>query len=300
MIQTPELRQTGIGGSDIAAIAGLSKWSTPYDIYLQKTDPPSEEPRDVFYWGHVLESVVADEYAKRTNRKIRISNKTYRDKKQPYLMAHVDRLVKNEKRILECKTTRFADKEDWGEAGSDIVPTSYMLQVQHYLEILNFDVADLAVLIGGNDYRIYTINREKEIGKMIRKIAADFWKRVQDRNPPDPLTMSDLAKRFPRDSGLSVVASPDIIDTINRLKEIKIEVDRLEDEEKVLRQAVALEMGENAYLVNASGKEIASWKTQVQNRIDSDILKKEYPNIYKACLKSSSFRKFIIKKEKPE
>ena len=37
-------RKTGIGGSDMAAIMGLSKWKSPLDIWLEKTtDEVNEE-----------------------------------------------------------------------------------------------------------------------------------------------------------------------------------------------------------------------------------------------------------------
>lgn len=39
-----KLRRRGIGGSDVAAIIGISKWRTPLDIYNDKTE--EGEPAD--------------------------------------------------------------------------------------------------------------------------------------------------------------------------------------------------------------------------------------------------------------
>ena len=37
-------RQTGIGGSDVAPILGISKWTTPLDVYNEKVaDTPTEK-----------------------------------------------------------------------------------------------------------------------------------------------------------------------------------------------------------------------------------------------------------------
>ena len=37
-----KLRQIGIGGSDVAALLGLSKWRTPLDVYNSKVEEPVE------------------------------------------------------------------------------------------------------------------------------------------------------------------------------------------------------------------------------------------------------------------
>ena len=64
-------RKAGLGGSDIAAIVGISPWSTPRDIYLDKKGLAApEQETDAMYWGTTLEDIVAREYSKRTGRKI--------------------------------------------------------------------------------------------------------------------------------------------------------------------------------------------------------------------------------------
>lgn len=46
-------RQTGIGGSDVAAILGLSKWKTPLDVYNDKiAENPVEESNASIEWGN--------------------------------------------------------------------------------------------------------------------------------------------------------------------------------------------------------------------------------------------------------
>ena len=55
-----EERRKGIGGSDAAAIAGLSPWKSPVAVWLEKTGQVEpEEPGEAAYWGTVLEDVVA-------------------------------------------------------------------------------------------------------------------------------------------------------------------------------------------------------------------------------------------------
>jgi putative phage-type endonuclease len=294
-----EIRKTGVGGSDIAILAGISRYKTPYELYLEKigeSEPTEETPAQ--YWGKILEEIVAQEYAKQTGKRVKKTQKTYRDKTDTHLIGHLDRLIVGEKRILECKTTRFAQKSDWGEEDSDEVPPAYLLQCQHYMEITGIKICDLALLASGSDFRIYTINHDPKIGLLIRKLAKEFWNMVQTRNPPLPVNMDDVKRQFPHGKEDSVFASPEIIDTIQRLREVTSQIKELEVEEEQLKTAILAELKENSYLLDGSGNEIVTYKNQSTKRVDSELLQDIYPDIYKEVLKESNFRKFTLKKGK--
>ena len=60
-----KLRNSGIGGSDAGVIAGLNRWKSPYQLWLEKTgqvEPEDLSDNEYVYWGTVLEQVVADSY----------------------------------------------------------------------------------------------------------------------------------------------------------------------------------------------------------------------------------------------
>lgn len=292
-----EIRKTGLGGSDIAILAGLSSYKTPYELYLEKigeSTPTPETPEQ--YWGKILEPVIAAEYARRTGSTVRIVKKTLRDKKQKYLIGHIDRKIDGTRKILECKTARFADRDSWGSVDSDKIPPAYMLQVQHYLEIGGFEEADLALLASTSDFRIYTIKYDHEIGKLIRKLAKEFWERIEKRTPPPPINLTDARRAWPHDNGETVIASPEISDTVTRLREVKAEIKKLELEEGDLEAAIANELQDRAYLLDADGNELASFKKQTSRRIDTDRLKKEAAEIYEQFSKVTETRVLRIKK----
>lgn len=52
-----EKRRSGIGGSDVAAIAGLNKWKSPVAVYLEKIGQAPEESvnSEAAYWGTMLD-----------------------------------------------------------------------------------------------------------------------------------------------------------------------------------------------------------------------------------------------------
>ena len=85
-------RQSGIGGSDIAAICGLNPFKTPLQVWQSKINPVvDEEISEPAYWGTTLENVVAQEYAKRTGRKVQRINQVLHHPHLPYCLANIDR-----------------------------------------------------------------------------------------------------------------------------------------------------------------------------------------------------------------
>lgn len=294
MEQTAELRKSGIGGSDVAAIAGLSKYKSPVDVYLEKLgEAPPQEQSEAAYFGNILEPIVAEEYVRRTGRKVRRVNKTIRHADLPIMMAHVDRMVIGTERILECKISgRFFKWDEWGEAGTDQVPESYLLQVQHYLEVTGRDIADLAVLLAGTDYRIYTIPRDKEIGKMLLELCRDFWKRVETRNPPAIRSVDDAISLWPHDKGTSKVATPEIAELVQEFRTKKALEKEIKERLDVLKVELADFLQEDSYLISSTGDKLLSWKEKSSARVDATRLKDEAFEIYEKFLKKSSTREF--------
>mgnify|MGYP003308094406 CR=1 FL=1 len=63
-------RRQGIGGSDVAAILGLSPWRTALDVYHDKTgaEKPEAETENMRI-GTALEQFVADRFTEETGRR---------------------------------------------------------------------------------------------------------------------------------------------------------------------------------------------------------------------------------------
>ena len=181
------MRKTYLGGSDLGAVIGVNKYKTALDVYLEKTSEHyPETSNDGTYWGNVLEDVVAQEYSKRVNLPVEVETKLLRHKEHEFLAANIDRWVGNKEYVLECKTAGFMMSKEWGEEGSDSIPESYLVQSAWYAAICDVPKVDIAVLIGGQDFRIYTYQRNKEFEDKLIKIACNFWhNHVLKRIPPN-------------------------------------------------------------------------------------------------------------------
>lgn len=179
-------RKTGIGSSDASAVLGLSPWSTALSVYLDKTgQAPPKEMSQAMRWGLALEPAIAEAYRQETGRLATAPAKALaRHPKRDWQIASIDREADD--RIVELKTAGARQADEWGEPGTDEVPEYYLVQVQHQMAVTGHLLADIAVLIGGQDFRVYHLERSEPIIDRLTEIEAAFWDRVQRRDPPPP------------------------------------------------------------------------------------------------------------------
>lgn len=300
-------RRLGIGGTDVAPILGISPYRTPHDVWQEKTGritPPDLSKNDHVHFGSELEETVAREYTRRTGFKVQKRNKPIIHKTMPWLRANIDRHIVGAKKGLECKTAdKWASRESWGEGniyveedGSvkcyeecDEVPDQYMLQELHYMVVCNKKAWDLAVLIGGNDFRIYTMRWDQPLVDVVTRKLQNFWfDHVIADVPPPPVNLHDLETMHAKDNGKSIVATNEIVGVFRRFKTLKDQIKALETEAYGpivagkpiggLDFAIKSFMGDHAdVLLDEEGKKLCSWKSQSSKRIDVTALKKAHP-----------------------
>lgn len=270
-------RRLGIGGSDVGPILGLSSWATPLDIYRQKIGEVEPEPDNATTkWGRMLEPVVRQEYADRTGHSVIVPSEPLVHPKYPFMRVNLDGRVLPTAgrygRLYEGKTARFDD--DWGDEGTDQVPAPYLFQCQHGMCITGDPVADIAVLMGVADVRIYTIEADREIHEMLIEQEHDFWQLVQNRTPPPPKTTADAVKLWGRISkSRSVVAGDDEVAAIKELLRLGFELQRTKDLIEDQRLIVMGAMGEADRLVTPRGGTLATWRTQNTARGEARVFK---------------------------
>ena len=200
------IRSKGIGSSDAAAAIGLSSYKCSLSLWLEKTgrqQPEDLSNKEAVVWGTVLEPVLAKMYAERTGRKVRRVNAVLQHPEYPFMLANLDREVvtENGTGILEIKTAGFYSMQLW----EDGVPVAYQCQVLHQLAVTGHAWADVAVLLGGQEFRIYRIERDDDkIADLIRR-EAQFWSWVTEDQQPEPDGSADAARAllslFPADNG---------------------------------------------------------------------------------------------------
>lgn len=185
-----------IGGSDLAAIIGVSPWKDAHALYLEKTGalPPDEAETKAQRRGRLLESAIANLYAEDTGARIEQGD-TFELPTAPGIpgRAQVDFIeivpvgddTKETPRIpLEIKSASEFTRGQWGPSGTDDAPVYYCTQVHWQIAATGADFGRLVALLGADDLRVYTIPRDEKVIAYLLDAAREFWQRVQDRNPP--------------------------------------------------------------------------------------------------------------------
>lgn len=180
-----DARRRRIGGSEIAAVMGISPFDSPFSLWHRKRGMigPVEQTPEML-WGQLLEPVVAEHFAtEHPDVSVRVAP-SFVHGARDYQTAAPDRLVfasrgaRRPIRIYEGKTARIGD--DWGEPGTDEIPVYYRAQVLWYLDCLALPEADVAVLIGGSDYREYLVRAAPDEADVMRGAAAAFIASLDD------------------------------------------------------------------------------------------------------------------------
>jgi putative phage-type endonuclease len=298
-------RKIGIGGSECAAVLGISKWKTPLQVYLDKINldddfESKKEVTEAMRWGNILEPIIIAEYEKIMNVKCEKPEEQLQNPTYPWLIANIDSFVLGKNLILEAKTTRFFDKE-WGEQFTDNVPVQYLIQCAHYCIVCDhykkIERADLAVLGATNKFRIYHYYRNKELEDAIIQKTHDFWyEHVLKEIPPDVTALDDISKLYNTAKNEKfIVADNEVSEKYYRLKRIKECLDKISNKREIIENELKMYIKENEILLDVDGSELASWKNQERNTVDSKSLMKLYPDVYKAIIKKTESRVFRVK-----
>ena len=293
-----EARKQGIGGSDASVVCGISRYKSPVELWMEKTGQlPSQEAGEAAYWGNLLESLVREEFTKRTGIEVTKPSVIYQSQEHPFMLANVDGLCEDDTHgpcIFEAKTASAYKTGEW----EDAIPDEYMIQIQHYMAVTGYQGAYIAVLIGGNAFRWKFVERDEELISMLVSLEEDFWRHVQNGTPP-ALDGSDasagfLAERFPNSVPQSEIALPDKAAELLQQYDLSCEVLKLATEQKQEAENQLKQMlGDHE--TGTSGNRVITWKSISQERLDSKTLKAEHPALFKKYATQTSYRRFSVK-----
>lgn len=292
-------RQKYIGGSDVAAILGISPWRSPLDVYLDKIEPRKEDielteaKRKVLNRGTRMEPYVVDLLQEETGLEIVKRGQRYKDKELDFIAAEIDAEAASGENI-EIKTVSPYKAKEWGEQQTDAIPVHYTAQAMHGLMVTGKDVCVFGVLIGGDDFRIYQVERDNETIAAIREKEIQFWECIKNLTPPEAVKVDDVLRLYGEDKGSAIEANANIIDTFNQLRELEAQGKFLKSQIEEAKERIQLFMQDSAILT-IDGLPVATWKTQTANRFNQSDFKLQHPDLFNQFVKSSSSRVFRLK-----
>lgn len=286
-----------LGGSDVAGILGISPWRTPLEVYLDKVQPrikpvdPSKQK--VFTRGQRMEPYVIDLLSEETGLEIIHRGNRYIHRDYGFIAAEIDAEAATGENI-EIKTVSPFKAKEWGEVQTDAIPVHYTAQAMHGLMVTEKQVCVFGVLIGGDDFRIYRVERDEETIQAILEKEVSFWDRVINLNPPEATTVSDISLMFEKDAGSSIEADGKALAVFNDLRDMKSRCKSLQEEIAVSEEKLKLYMQEHSILT-LDGKPICTWKSQESNRFDQKLFQVEHPDLYEKFKTATTSRVFRMK-----
>ncbi len=172
-------RRAGVGASDIAAIMGISPWSTPFQIWASKiAEIPEDEGNEQMRWGRILENVILDEW-EAENWAVNARDQLIRSTDVPIMMATPDGIT-----LTPDFKPAVAEAKNRSEWSWDSIPEHYHAQVQWQLAVTGYQIGYLIVLFAGRHLETFEIEADHDYQTRQILAAGEFWKLVEANEPP--------------------------------------------------------------------------------------------------------------------
>lgn len=188
----PDVRKTGLGGSDMPTILGLNPYKSAFALWLEKLGRgPEFHGNEATWFGNQMEDIIAQRWADDHNQKIQRKNITARHRDHDWAMAHIDRKIVGVKECLEVKTTIITD--DWGEQGTDQVPSHILPQCHHQLWVEDYERCHVTVaFLHQRKIANYVVERSAQWDSILEIVGSEFWNRVKTEQEPE----IDFSKKY--------------------------------------------------------------------------------------------------------
>ena len=315
-------RKKGIGGSNAAAVFGMSPYDTPLSLYLNKigavVEKPSPAKAKIYERGHILEAFLQAMFERDYGVKVTKQEKCIHDKYE-FIRGHVDGVVEADNAIVEYKTTSTSSKDVWGEELTDGIPKHYLLQCHHYmlihdkyekvyvpvyqanhtaLQMLTNCVKKYGVDLSLLDdidisLRLYVVQRNKKLEELMIKKYIEFWQQhVELRVPPTWSNYEDILSLFPKSEEKEVVADQQTMAVVEDIKSKQAEIKQLEEAIEKDKALICDKLQTAERLVDDSGKKLVSWTSSIRNSFDMSSFKEHHADLAEEFYKVVSTRTF--------
>lgn len=310
-----ELRTTGIGGSDVGAIMGLNKYSSPLTVYLSKKNVEGFKGNAATEWGHILEDPIRKKASEELGIEIVSVSGMYTSYDIPYMNANLDGLCHAENQVTiggeiveglggyEIKTSSRG--EGFSE---DEIPDSYYCQVQHYMAVTGLSWFILtAFFMNTKRAKHYVIRRNDDFiySRMI-PAEKDFWENyVLTNNPPEPLGL-DSENEYTANLNIAdmVELDSETEDLIAERMEVQQQIKDLEQKESALKDSILIKLSALSHSESTTAEKVSgagerfklSYNLQKKTMVDTDALKKS--GLFEAYKKESVSRILRISEKK--
>jgi len=256
-------RRAGIGGSDVAAIVGLDKYSSALAVYVEKTSaaPPTDEQSEKAEWGRLFEPSIVRTYGQRAKRRVVHGGKLLRSKRAEHHLITLDgaqftRPPAGAKGpgVIEVKTTEL------GHRYREDIPPEVFVQIQWELWVTGAEWAT-CVWLPFPERRLQwrDVMASPAVQEFLVDQVDDFWSRVQRRAPPDPdgseSSLLALRALFPGED-LETIAIPGktAVELAQEYERVRASIELLEARQGLIKNAFVATMRSSKYALLDDGR----------------------------------------------
>jgi putative phage-type endonuclease len=297
-----QMERYGIGASDAAVALNLSKYKTGFALWEEKCglrEPEDLSNVEAVEMGILLEPIVAELFERRNpGKRLFNVNAIQVHPEHKFITCNLDRRVVGEKACAEIKTAGqwAAASDEWGEPGTDEVPLQYRIQVQHQLAVTGYERGYIPVLIGGQKYAQYVIERDDKLIASIIEGERAFWQCVLDKTPPPVHSVEEAVERFPVSAAVTVQATDDVKRHLEQFARYKLASEEALKMSKDFKTMVLALMGNADTLVDGD-RILATWKSaKASESFDEAQLEKDHPDLYASYMRTvPGSRRFLPK-----
>jgi putative phage-type endonuclease len=260
-----QMRTQDLTSTDIAALFGLSPYTTAFEVWHRKKSgqQPEFKQNDRMKWGTRLEEVVARGIAEDQGWAVQ-PMKDYMRLPELRLGSSFDFRIltptagqvgctgaskDDTNGILEIKTVDIrAFKQGWLVDDDSIeAPAHIELQLQHQMLVSGLRWGYIGALVGGNDVRLIRREADQQVHLAIMQKAAAFWKSIDTNQPPSPVYPQDaaavIAMHQHAEPGL-VIEDASVMDLCEQYRALGEQAKTLEDERSTIKARLLERIGE--------------------------------------------------------
>jgi len=270
-------RELAIGGSEIAAIFGMHDYLDEFGLWVRKKDPTvRDEPTPRMRLGKHLEVGIIEYYAELENLDVEWCDKTSRHPEHKFMAYTPDALVRGERRGADAKLVGWDQAHRWGH-DAEHIPEHAVLQAHWYMIAMDYLRWDVVALVTGEDQpRIYPVERDMAMERVILKKAREWWERylVGDERPPITGTYASstwVKRKYPQPRTGVAEANAEESALLDQYAAVHSRFRSLEAEKNLLGNKLKQAIGEREGLSWSGGKFV--WmKMRNTERVEWDVL----------------------------
>lgn len=290
MADATKNRNKFIGGSDVAAILGLSQYKTSYEVWEEKKhNIITFSGNQATEWGKKLEPVILDHCEQVNGIKIAERNSKYISKDYDFLGCHPDGIYINNQLLIEAKTVSEKAYKNW----QNEIPLEYFCQVQHNLFCTGLEKAKfICLVLDSRHYFEIEVIRHDEYIALMNKALIDWWNRYIIGDEVPIKVVQDFEKLNPEQSVIE--ADEEAVKNHTDLLILKAKIKALEEQKDIIEEKLKLKLGDATDLMNGLNT-LVTWRSSTTVKVDVKKLKEELPETFLKYAKETTSRRFLVK-----